>query len=363
MITSQDIESMSVAQLRKEVQQRGIRTIQSDERGEIKPRSARRKELLNTLKPLCEPEIKELAIEMFLLNEEEKNEVQNALEISGMSLLELAKAGLLMKARRVNTDYEKVKTLTPEQRRNTTLAGAANANLKTTADRIVQWNHAQYNNNLRVYLNASILRNLTGSNLNTIKDFLSVYRTPDDFLHTAEEHNQHYGLTDKDNRKGRDEFGNKIRISELIKQPILQKIETVELEEKPRTVPTEVEKINQRMSSEQQFAQRIDQLESKAEIKAESEALMERLVEENGARSFSSFKKLVTPYRKEIEKLRLRPHNIYTHEYQNPRSPETFKDGIPKGAQFDEEGKVVSEPRHLALQFLSPEAYKERFSK
>jgi hypothetical protein len=71
---------------------------------------------------------------------------------------------------------------------------------------------------LRVYLNASILRNLTGSNLNTIKDFLSVYRTPDDFLHSPDEHNQHYGLTDKDNRKGRDEFGNKIKISELIKQ-------------------------------------------------------------------------------------------------------------------------------------------------
>jgi hypothetical protein len=90
---------------------------------------------------------------------------------------------------------------------------------------------------------------------------------------------------------------------------------------------------------------------------------MEALVKENGSKSFASFKKLVTPYRAEIQKLRLRSHNTYTHEYQSPRSTENFKDGVPKGAQMNDEGKVVSEPRHSALKCLSPDLYKERFAK
>jgi hypothetical protein len=202
-----------------------------------------------------------------------------------------------------------------------------------------------------VYLNASILRNLTGSNLNTIKDFLSIYRTPDDFLHTAEEHNQHYGLTDKDNRKGRDEFGNKIKISELIKQP-------TPLEKPGIEVPSpKVES-----STQENFAQGIDKLEFEAEIKTECESLMESLITENSSKSFASFKKLVTPYRVEIQKLRLRSHNTYTHEYSTPH---TLKDGeqAPKGSQLNDEGKVLSEPRHLALKFLSPALYEKLFSK
>lgn len=364
MITSQDIRSMNVAELRKEAQKRGFARIQGEGEGRdvVELKKTRKPELIKALLPLCEPEIKVLEIEMFKLSEEETVEIKAALEVSKMSLLELTKAGLLMKARRINTDYEKVSSMSSEERRNTTLSGAANANLRSTADRIVQWNHAQYNNDLRVYLNASILRNLTGSNLNTIKDFLSVYRTPDEFLHTSDEHNQHYGLTDKDNRKGRDEFGSKIKISELIKQPLPQKPEKQEaqtVEEKPTPQPIEEETL----SPQKQFAQRIDQLKSDVEIKIECEKLMEELIKANGSKSFSNLKKMVTPYREEVESLRLHGHNTYTHKYQNPRSPETFKGDIPKGAERDDEGNVKSEPRHVALKYLSPEVYRDRFAK
>jgi len=355
MINSQDIEKMTVSELRKLASQKGIthvpcdRSDKADENGQVQTKYANKSELLAVLRPQ-----KQLELTMFHLNEQEQTEVNKALEITGMSLLELAKAGLLMKARRIANDYTKVATLDPQQRKQTTLAGAANANLRATADSVVQWNHGQYNNDLRVYLNASILRNLTGSNLNTIKDFLSVYRTPDDFLHTAEEHNQHYGLTDKDNRKGRDEFGNKIKISELIKQPAPSEKPKVEVQEEPN--------LDVELSTQESFAQRIDKLESESEIKAESESLMEALVKENGSKSFSSFKKLVTPYRAEIQKLRLRSHNTYTHEY---KTPHTLKDGeqAPKGSQLNDEGKVLSEPRHSALKFLSPDLYKNHFSK
>ena len=360
MINSQDIEKMTVSELRKLASQKGIthvpcdRTEKADENGQVKTGYANKSELLAVLTPP-----KGLELSMFSLNEQEQAEVNKALEITGMSLLELAKAGLLMKARRLTKDYTTVEGLTPDQRKQTTLAGAAIANLRGTADSIVQWNHAQYNNDLRVYLNASILRNLTGSNLNTIKDFLSTYRTPDDFLHTPEEHNQHYGLTDKDNRKGRDEFGNKIKISELIKQPAPSGKPQIEIQE----VPTpEVPSLNVELSTQETFAQRINKLESEPEIKAECELLMGSLVKENGSKSFSSFKKLVTPYRTEIQKLRLRSHNTYTHEY---KTPHTLKDGeqAPKGSQLNDEGKVLSEPRHSALKFLSPDLYKNHFSK
>lgn len=364
------LQDTKVSELRKMVSALKISKIQSTERGEVEVSRGRKAELIAALESHQEDEAQEieaqeikaeeLNLEMFKLTEEEKLVVDEALEISKMNLLELAKAGLLLKARKLVTELKKVQELTPDQLRNSTLIGSAQAKLRATTDDIVRWNHAQYSNDLRVYLNASILRNLTGSNLNTVKDFLSIYRTPDDFLHTADEHNQHYGLCENDNRKGRDEFGNKIKISELIKQSIPPEKLPIGVEEAPTP---EVFSQDVELSVQENFAQRIDKLESEPEIKAECESLMQALVTENGSKSFSSFKKMVTPYRSEIQKLRLRSHNTYTHEYENPRSPESFKDGIAKGSQFTEEGKVLSEPRHLALKFLSPDLYKSQFSK
>ena len=366
MTNSQDIEKSTVDDLRKLARQKGLthvacnRPTKADSNGQIQIGYANKSELLAVL---TLP--KQLELTMFSLNEQEQDEVNKALEITGMSLLELAKAGLLMKARRLTKDYTKVETLTPDERKQSTLAGAAIANLRATADNIIQWNHGQYNNDLRVYLNASILRNLTGSNLNTIKDFLSAYHTPDDYLHTPDEHNQHYGLTDKDNRKGRDEFGNKIKISELIKQPVPSVKPKVEREEAPTS---EVPSLNVDLSPQESFAQRIDKLESDSEFKAECEALMEALVKENGSKKFSSFKKLVTPYRDEIEKLRLHSNNSEAKLINSENG--MLRDNwlknhseLPKGAEFNEQGNIISYPVHIALKYLSSEIYKHRISK
>jgi hypothetical protein len=162
-------------------------------------------------------------IEVLGLSLDEQAEVETALRNSGNSLNELTKAGLLMKARKVNTEYDKLQSLTPEQRKQTTLSGAAVANLKKVTDAIVAWNHACYDNTLRVFINASILRTLTGSNLNTIKDFLSHFRTNDDHAESPDQHNERYDLTEKDNKKGRDEYGNRIKIAELINRQIPSK--------------------------------------------------------------------------------------------------------------------------------------------
>jgi hypothetical protein len=128
MITSQDIEKMTVSELRKLASQKGLTHIpcdrpeKADANGQIRTGHANRVELLAVLTPQ-----KQLELSMFQLTDEELVEVESAMEVSKMSLLELAKAGLLLKARRINTDYSKVASLTPEQRKQTTLAGAANA--------------------------------------------------------------------------------------------------------------------------------------------------------------------------------------------------------------------------------------------
>src|SRR5579883_427603 len=164
-------------------------------------------------------------LDVLQLTSEEKAEVEAAVKASNIFLNQLIKEGLLLKARKINTETKRLEGLSLEQRRRSTFIGAATPNLRQTTDTIVSWNHGQYNNDLRVYINASILRTLTGSNLNTIKDFLVSYRTNDQFLETAEEHNQRYGLVEGDNRKGRDEFGNRIKIADLIRNsyaPLLE---------------------------------------------------------------------------------------------------------------------------------------------
>ena len=77
-------------------------------------------------------------------------------------------------------------------------------------------NNAAYDNKTRVFINPSVVRSLTGCNLNSIKQVFDNYFTDDKNLETIDEHNQRYELTNRDNKKGRDGLGNRIKISDLI---------------------------------------------------------------------------------------------------------------------------------------------------
>jgi hypothetical protein len=94
MITSQDIEKMTVSQLRKLASQKGVthipcnRAEKADANGQIRTGHANKSELLAVLTPQ-----KQLELTMFQLTDEELVEVQSAMDVSKMSLLELAKAG------------------------------------------------------------------------------------------------------------------------------------------------------------------------------------------------------------------------------------------------------------------------------
>lgn len=286
-------------------------------------------------------------LEHLVLTEDEKLEVETAIRSSGYSLNQLIKEGLLMKARKVVSETKKLQSLTDAEKLQTTIKGAADSRLREASDHIVMWNHGCYDNGLRVFLNASILRTLTGANLNSIKNFLDRYRTPDDFLETAEEHNNRYDLTENDNRKGRDEYGHRIAIADLIKYRKMERSEVRSLDVEPETTTDEIPA----ETTLEQFIEGLKKLDSEDAIKAACEIKMAELREQNSGKSVHSLSKLITPYRTEVAKLRLKTGTSYTHEYGTPR---TLKDdeSKPKGAVLDEQGRVVSEPRHVALQYL-----------
>src|SRR5579883_633902 len=337
-------------------------------------------------------------LDVLQLTSEEKAEVEAAVKASNIFLNQLIKEGLLLKARKINTETKRLEGLSLEQRRRSTFIGAATPNLRQTADTIVSWNHGQYNNDLRVYINASILRTLTGSNLNTIKDFLVSYRTNDQFLETAAEHNQRYGLVEGDNRKGRDEFGNRIKIADLIKnsyaplveptqpapvavavatrltkteqaqqpvvsqavlqpqpkeeaqQPIVVKVKSQSKPKAEKTPqPLDIQLIA--LLSPVEFAEAVDGL-PEADIETLCEAKMSNLRQHNKGKSVHSLKKLISPYRKEFGNLTLNTHNTYHHQYETPRTITDTWQPVPGSIYSEDKTKVLSEPRHLALKYL-----------
>jgi len=343
------------------------------------------------LQPQVQPEIQsEPQKEPYILDRlgltpEEKTEVETAVKISGTILDQLIKEGLLMKARKLITEYSKLSEMTEEQKRQSTLAGAAIVRLKQATDAIVSWNHAQYNNDLRVYINPSILRTLIGSNMDSIKHFLVSYRTNDQFLETAQEHNQRYGLEERDNRKGRDQFGNRIRIKELLRAyisvdnaPVIMPQQQPEPELQPEQQPSNVIEFKAQPKPEvlpqeelefkplsgvldmaaivslpnSEFAARVNGL-PEYEVKAICEAKMNALRKENGSKSVHSLSKLVTAVREEFSAFKLDTNNTYEHKYKTPRTLKTFNGNIPGGAVFSEDGSsIISEPRHMALKYL-----------
>jgi hypothetical protein len=345
--------------------------------------------------PQPQPVKKEIHIlDILQLTPEEKAEVEAAAKASSTFLNQLIKEGLLLKARKINTETKRLEGLSIEQRRQSTFIGAATANLRRTANAIVTWNHEQYNNDLRVYINASILRTLTGSNLNTIKDFLVSYRTNDQFLETAEEHNQRYGLVEGDNRKGRDQFGNRIKIADLIRNSYAPLVEPtqpapeavvdaqqplapqVKLQSKPKAKKTPQPKVDAQQPAKSQskpkaektpphldiqiiallspveFAEAVDEL-PEADVKTLCEAKMSKLRQHNKGKSVHSLQKLIFPYRKEFEKLALNAHNTYHHQYETPRTITDTWQPVPGSIYSEDKSKVLSEPRHLALKYLS----------
>ena len=272
-------------------------------------------------------------------DQDEVSAVVAASKISGMSQEAIIKSGVLTRARKISKEFERTKDLTTEQLKQSTFIGAGHKIIKETIDKLVMSNNAAYDNKTRVFINPSVVRSLTGCNLNSIKQVFDNYLTNDN-LETIDEHNSRHQLTNRNNKKGRDELGNRIKISDLIAN-----IKIVKTEKENMKLHFESSKI----PTYQAFAAYIDSLENEESIINASKELTQILRE--FYQNENSLHSELTKYRKEINKLKLKSFATFTHVYGTPR---TLKDGDiePKGCVKNEEGKIVNEPRHIALKYL-----------
>ena len=141
----------------------------------------------------------ELSYILLGLNGSEILEVQNAESVSLQSLQEIAKDGLLQKARYYNStmgkkDYD---SMSDNELRNSTSKGSANARISNMIDKIKQYNDNQPDNSSRFFLSPSLIFKLTNSNFRIINNYFETYRN------MIDDANNKYQLSDKDNRKGK----------------------------------------------------------------------------------------------------------------------------------------------------------------
>ena len=288
------------------------------------------------------------------LSKEEAKEIADASKASGISQENIIKTGILTRARKIQSEFLRTKSLSSEQLKNSTFIGAGHKIIKETIDKLVMSNNAAYDNKSRIFINPSIIRKLTGCNLNSIKQICENYVTDDKFLESLDDHNARYELTNRDNKKGRDELGNRIKIEELIIEKAAKKEEKMPI------------KNEEKIMNYGDFAALIDSLEDEQSIIKSCDALLKDLREMRSKRSLSAswLSGELAKYNKEIKGLKLKPYATYSHVYGSPR---TLKDGelAIKGSEFNEEGKVISEPRHIARKYLvlSAEEHQEKDKK
>lgn len=164
-------------------------------------RLKRENETLKNQLEASENQIKlgELSYTLLGLNGTEIKEVQNAESVSLQSLQEIAKDGLLQKARYINStmgkkDYD---SMSDNELRNSTSKGSANARISNMIEKIRQYNDDQPDNSTRFFLSPSLIFKLTNSNFKIINNYFETYRNMIDDI------NNKYQLSDRDNRKGK----------------------------------------------------------------------------------------------------------------------------------------------------------------
>lgn len=141
----------------------------------------------------------ELSYILLGLNGSEILEVQNAESVSLQSLQEIARDGLLQKARYYNStmgkkDYD---SMSDNELRNSTSKGSAFQRIGNMIEKIKQYNDNQPDNSSRFFLSPSLIFKLTNSNFKIINNYFETYRN------VVDDANNKYQLNDKDNRKGK----------------------------------------------------------------------------------------------------------------------------------------------------------------
>ena len=142
--------------------------------------------------------IGELSYILLGLNSSEILEVKNAESVSLQSFQEIARDGVLQKARYINSCLGKnYDGMSDNELRNSTSKGSANARISNMIEKVKEYNDLQPDNSTRFFLSPSLIFKLTNSNFKIINNYFETYRNMIDDI------NNKYQLSDKDNRKGK----------------------------------------------------------------------------------------------------------------------------------------------------------------
>lgn len=145
-------------------------------------------------------ELQELKEKLPDLTSEQVDLLNNAVEVSGMSVKELAKRGLIAECKKAVTLSAKQASLADvdsEDLREMTFKGVAATRIEKAITRIREYNDNQPDNQTRYCISESLVASVTGSNRNAIKDYFKAHK--DEIV----SHNGKYGLTNESNRKGK----------------------------------------------------------------------------------------------------------------------------------------------------------------
>lgn len=141
-----------------------------------------------------------ISLESYNLSGSEQKEVEDALVNSDSQIDDVARDGLLHRARYLNSIADKqaqLESMSEEELNNATFKGAANYRIEQAIATIMDHNNNQSEKSQKLCLTKGMVFKLTGSNRQTINKYFDSHEI------MISDHNSKHGLTDKDNRKGK----------------------------------------------------------------------------------------------------------------------------------------------------------------
>lgn len=307
------------------------------------------------------------------LTSEEHDLIQRAIDATGLKFYELLKQGFLKEAESLIAPKVEEKNAPQE-------LTAAEKRVWEKLNELMFWN-SYCKPEHRVYLSPSLVRRCHAAAYPQIVKVLAI-REQD-----IAAHHKQFGISEDANRKGRDSQGRQIKVEELVNSyfppnKTQQGISTVKnteddaalqelekTEEKPVQEPTNsVIQIQNCLSPKDYFERLKDEPNPSIHQKA-ADALLASLRDEldikiavNGnGELLNRGKGNPTELDKELEKYRrlfrsypLNPAITGYRQFKNPKLPKSFEGGkAPEGARLNDEGLVIAEPRHMAINYLA----------
>lgn len=145
-------------------------------------------------------ELQELKKHSLDLAPSELDEVNKAVERSGMSLDQLTKRGLLKEARTALSlvkHQDKLSNVDPEKLKKMTFRGVASTRIEQIVTRIMDYNNTRGEQKDRYCISETLVAKLSGSNRNAVREYFDSHKL------MIDDHNAKYSLTNADNRKGK----------------------------------------------------------------------------------------------------------------------------------------------------------------